>query len=189
MQLKNTCNISLNITTKHNYEFLIWNTWQNYLVNWRRNIQTAVSTPFCRQGKTRSNQKAKNCRWKTSPADSSRGPVPDGDGGETSYREAQLRSWFGRYFWIFWMIVWLIKIGCLWNVAFPMARFTYIVTSQVFVKKHSSVLYMYRGRERHLRIVFSFKLFFLPLTLSLFVSPFILRYVKVWGVLQLFPFI
>ena len=64
-------------------------------------IQTAVSEPFCRQGKTWLNQNSKNWRWKTSPADFSRGSVPVGDGGETSDRGASLRSWYRRYCWIF----------------------------------------------------------------------------------------
>ena len=45
-----------------------------------------------------------------------------------------------------------LYIGSLCNVAFPMARFTCIVTSQVFsgnlnAMKHSIELYLYRGRE------------------------------------------
>ena len=65
-------------------------------------IQTAETEPFCRQGKTWLNQKAKNWRWKTSPAEFSRRPVPVGDVGETSeglipkmlYNHEHVTYWF-----------------------------------------------------------------------------------------------
>ena len=61
------------ITFKQYYEFLILNaSFQNYVnITWKNDvdIQTAVIEPFCRQGKTWSNQKAESWRWETSQAD------------------------------------------------------------------------------------------------------------------------